>query len=86
MDTIAYLTDPEDANARTNITKSHSRYTIQTARNLSAKQLLRYDKYDKNNDCAAINYLLTSLSPALMSKIKEKVEKILTRFISFGYS
>jgi hypothetical protein len=75
MDTIAYLTDPEDAIAMTNIIKSHSRYTIQTAtRTLSAKQLLRYDKYDKNNDRAAIKYLLTSLSPALMSKIKEKVE------------
>jgi hypothetical protein len=74
MDTIAYLTDPEDSIAMTNIIKSHSRYTIQTARSLSALQLLRYDKYDKNNDRAAIKYLLTSLSPALMSKIKEKVE------------
>jgi len=74
MDSIAYLTDPEDSIAMTNIIKSHSRYTIQTARNLSALQMLRYDKYDKNNDRAAVRYLLSSLTPALMSKIKEKTE------------
>ena len=74
MDTIAYLTDPEDSIAMTNIIKCHSRYTIQTAKSLSASQLLRYDKYDKNNDRAAIKYLLSSLTPTLMSKIKEKVE------------
>ena len=36
--------------------------------------MLRYDKYDKNNDRAAVKYLLSSLTPALMSKIKEKTE------------
>ena len=71
MDTIAYLPDPEDSLMMTNIVKIHSRYTVQTAKSLGAPQLLLYDKYDKNNDCAAVKYLLSSLTPALMSKIKE---------------
>jgi hypothetical protein len=50
MDSIAYLPDPEDSLMMTNVVKSHSRYTIQTAKTLGAPQLLLYDKYDKNND------------------------------------
>jgi hypothetical protein len=74
MDTIAYLPDPEDSLMMTNVVKSHSRYTVQTAKSLGAPQLLLYDKYDKNNDRAAVKYLLSSLTPTLMSKIKEKTE------------
>jgi Zinc knuckle len=74
MDTIAYLPDPENELLMTNVVKSHSRYTIQTAKTLSATQLTLYDKYDKNNDRAAVKYVLSSLTPALMSKIKEKTE------------
>ena len=74
MDTITYLPDPENKLLMTNVVKSHSRYTVQTAKTLCAPQLALYDKYDKNNDRAAINYVLSSLSPALMSKIKEKTE------------
>ena len=75
MDSITYLPDPENDQLMTNVVKSHSRYTIQTAKALSAVQLPLYDKYDRNNDRAAIKYVLTSLSPALMSKIKEKTEE-----------
>ena len=74
MDTIAYLPDPENDTLMTNVVKSHSRYTIQTAKALSAKQLESYDKYDKTNDRAAIKYVLSSLTPDLMSKIKETTE------------
>ena len=74
MDTIAYLPDPEDPLLMTNIVKSHSRYTIQTAKTLGAKQLTLYDKYDKTNDRAAVTYLLSSLEPTLMSRITEKSE------------
>ena len=44
MDTIAYLPDPEDSLMMTNVVKSHSRYTVQTANKaLGASQLLLYD-------------------------------------------
>ena len=74
MDTIAYLPDPENENLMTNVVKSHSRYTIQTAKTLSSKRLKSHDKYDKTNDRTAIKYVLSSLTPSLMSKIKEKTE------------
>lgn len=76
MDSIAYLPEPENELLMTNVVKSHSRYTIQTAKALSAEQLMLYDKYDKNNDRAAVKFVLSSLSPALMSKIKEKTEDL----------
>jgi hypothetical protein len=45
MDSIAYLPDPEDSLMMTkNVVKSHTRYTIQTAKTLGAPQLLLYDK------------------------------------------
>ena len=49
---------------------------------LSTKEALLYDKYDKTNDLAATKYLLSSLDPALMSRIKEKTEDDDT----FGFS
>jgi hypothetical protein len=74
MDSIAYLPDPENKLLMTNVVKSHSRHTNQTAKTLSAEQLMLYDKYDKSNDGASVKFVLSSLAPALMSKIKEKTE------------
>lgn len=37
MDTIAYLPDPENASTMSNVVKSHSRYTVATAKTLSSK-------------------------------------------------
>jgi hypothetical protein len=76
MDSIAYLPDPENELLMTNVVKSHSRYMIQTAKALSAEQLMLYDKYDKSNDRAAVKIVLLSLLPALMSKIQEKTEDL----------
>ena len=75
-DTIVYVPDPEGSIMMINVVKSHSRHTVQTAKPLGAPQLLLYNKNDKNNDCASVKYdlLLWSLTPALMSKIKEKTE------------
>jgi hypothetical protein len=73
MDSIAYLPGPKNELLMTNVVKSHSRYTIQTAKALSTKQLMLYDKYNKSNDRAAVNFVLSLLSPALI-KIKEKTE------------
>ena len=60
MDSIAYLPDPENDLLMTNVIKSHSRYMIQTAKALSAEQLMLYDKYDKSNDRAAVKFVLSS--------------------------
>ena len=57
-----------------NVVKSHSRYTVATAKTLSSQQLLVYNKYDKTNNLAATKFLHSSLDPALMRKIKEKTE------------
>lgn len=75
MDTIAYLLpDPENSSMTTNVIKSHYRFTVATAKTLSPQQLPLYDKYNKANNLAATKFLLSSLDPALMSKIKEKTE------------
>jgi hypothetical protein len=83
MDSIAYPPDPENKLLTTNIVKSHSRYTIQTAKALRAKQHMLYNKYEKNNNHAAVKFVLSSLSPALMIKIKRRW-KTRIRFTSSG--
>ena len=42
MDTIAYLPDPEDSLLMTNVIKSHSRYTVQTAKSLGTNRTDNY--------------------------------------------
>lgn len=75
MDSIAYLPDPTDHTKMTNVVKSHSRYTVQSAQNLVKPQLVKYDKYDKTNDRAARTYLLASLTVTLSNKVSEKLEE-----------
>jgi hypothetical protein len=74
MDTIAYVPDPENTSTMSKVVKSHSRYTVATAKTLSSQQVLLYNKYDKTNNLAATKFLLFYLDPALMSKVKEKTE------------
>ena len=75
MDTIAYLPDPTDKNKVSNVVKSHSRYTVQSAQTLIRDQVELYDKYDKTNDKAARTYLFASLTPLLSNKVvTEKLE------------
>ena len=74
MDTIAYLPNPENLSMMTNVTKSHSCYTVTTAKTLSSQISLPCNKNNKRNDVAATKFLLSSLVPALRSKTKEKME------------
>ncbi|KAI2510827.1 hypothetical protein MHU86_3613 [Fragilaria crotonensis] len=83
MDTIAYLPDPESSSMVTNVVKSHSHYTVATAKTPSSQLLLHYNKYHKSKNLAATKFLITSLNPALMSKVKRK-PRIMTRFMSSG--
>ena len=74
MDSIAYLPDPTDKTKVSDVVKSHSRYTVQSAKTLIQGQVELYDKYDKTNDKAAHNYLLASLTPLLSNKVSEKLD------------
>jgi hypothetical protein len=74
MDTIAQLPDPENLSMMANVVKSHSRYTVATAKTLSSHQLLLCNKYDKTIDLATITFPFSLLDPALISKIKEKAK------------
>jgi hypothetical protein len=58
MDIIADLPDPEIASTMSTVVKSHSRYTVATAKTLRTRQVLLYDKYNKTNDLAATKFLL----------------------------
>jgi hypothetical protein len=72
LDTITYL--PDLHQEMSNVIYDHSRYTLDSARKLSAVQVALYDKYDKTNDTAATAFLLDSLSPALSTVINERLE------------
>jgi hypothetical protein len=73
LDTITYL--PDMRKEMSCVIYDHSRYTLDSARTASLKQVKSYDKYDVTNNTAAIAFLLDSLSPALAETISKKLEE-----------
>ena len=61
MDTIAYLPDPENSSTMSNVVKSHSRYTVATAKTLSSQQVLLYNKCNKTNNLVATKFISSLL-------------------------
>jgi hypothetical protein len=56
MVSIAYLMDPTDGTAMTNLVTAHARYTVQSAKLLAEVQVQLYNKYDRTNNMAARTY------------------------------
>lgn len=65
MDTIAYVPDPVDKNTMVNCVTDHARFSVESVTTLIEAQMSRYDHYDKANDTAATNFLLSSLDDSL---------------------
>jgi hypothetical protein len=75
MDSIAYLEDPADSTIMSNVIKEYARFTLSTAQKNLSHQVLLYDKYDRENDRAAIEFLLDSLDTDLSTKLYERIEE-----------
>jgi hypothetical protein len=74
MDSIAYLNDPETSDAMTCVIQDHARYTVETARQMSASCVKKFDKYDESNNEAAIEFVLGSLGPELKKSVRDDLE------------
>ena len=74
LDSIAYLRDPTDGTATTNVVKAHVRYTVQSAKQLADVQVHPNNKYDRINDMAARFCVLALLSTELSNKVTEKFD------------
>jgi hypothetical protein len=74
MESIAYLRDPTDITAMSDVVKAHVRYTVQSAKLLAEVQVQLYSKYDRTNNMAAKTYLLPSLTTELSNKATEKLD------------
>ena len=61
MDTIAYLQDPKDSKVMLDIVIDHPKFTHVKVKESMEEQVDKYDKYDRNNDASARDYLLDSL-------------------------
>ena len=75
MDTITYLPDPTDSTKAISVVENYSRFALQdaisSARNLRS---LNFDKFDRNNDDSACNWLLDSIDEALKKDISDRLD------------
>jgi hypothetical protein len=74
MDSIAYIEDPANSSAMSNIVKEYACITLSIAQKAFTHQALMYDKYDCKNNCASVEFLLDLLDPDLMRKVHEQIE------------
>ena len=91
MDTIAYLKDPETSEMVSVVSK-HTRFTVATVTSRAQKQSRRYDDNDWDNDHAATECLLDSVSPELKKRIRNRIQdndtfpKVWIEFITLSQS
>jgi hypothetical protein len=72
MDTIAYLADTETSQMVSVVLK-HTRFTVDSATALARAQAKKYDNNDRDNDTAATECLLDSVSPDLKKRIRNRI-------------
>jgi hypothetical protein len=57
------------------VIKEHARFTLNITQRGMAIQAILYDKYDRENDCAAVNFLMDSLDNDLSTKLDERLDE-----------
>jgi hypothetical protein len=75
MDLIAYVEDPANSSVMSNVIKEYTRFTLSIAQKALGHQAPLYDKYDRENDRAAVKFLLNSLDPDLTRKLHKRIEE-----------
>lgn len=74
MDTISYLEDPSNAGTVVSVVHNYSKFSLADA--IASARKLRtdsFDKYDRNNDDSARNWLLDSLEPELKKDVTDRL-------------
>ena len=75
MDTIAYLPDPANSSQMQSVVVNHGRFSLEYATEQSKKIQLSWDRFDKNNDGDAKQFLLNSLKFDFKRNIKQIVSE-----------
>lgn len=73
IDSITYLPHPSDPNRMESVIKYHSSFSLESVRTHSKHFITLWDGYDRSNDRAATECLLSSLERTLYEKIEKKV-------------
>ena len=74
MDTVAYLPSVADPTNMVNVVQYYSQFTTKTARDQYNILKPNFDRYDLNNDQAALDFLLDSVESNLREVISEKLK------------
>ena len=74
MDTIAYLPSVANPTEMVNVVQYYSQFTTKMARDQYNVLKPRFDRYDLNNDQAALDFLLDSVESNLREVVSEKLE------------
>ena len=69
MDSISYVVDPEDHHEMINCITYHHRFEVDQMKELMDKQILKYDEYDVQNDSAASDCLMSSVSDKIAEEL-----------------
>ena len=82
MDTIAYINDLQSPTKMYHVVDQHNRFLLKLVKDKSLDLKERkFDKYDRLNDEAAIEFLLQSLSPAIKGDIEAKLDDEKNTFV-----
>jgi hypothetical protein len=75
MDTITYLPDADDVSKMISVIGDYSKFNLQTTVMMSSAQIRKtsFDRYDRNNDDSARNWLLASVDDSLKKDISERL-------------
>ena len=61
LDTITYIQSPADPSTMVSVIEHSARINLEEGRAQSALNIAKYDKYDRANDEAAVDFLLDSM-------------------------
>ena len=76
LDTIAYLPDPHDPTKSVHIIDGSTRFTISSCQAAATAQAKNYDRYDRENDASAVEFLLASLSKERSASVLHRCSKL----------
>jgi hypothetical protein len=76
MDSTAYIQDPADSSVMSNVIKEYTRFTLNVTQKALDHQAILYDKYDRENDRASVEFLLDSLNTNLSMKLHGWIENM----------
>jgi hypothetical protein len=73
LDTITYLHDPDATSNMISVVNEYSKFNLQDAITASTHLRKSFDRYDRNNDDSARNWLLASVHETLRKDISERL-------------